>query len=251
MAVHLAIIMPVFNEVRWVKRAAERVLETTPPPGPDGHPCSRTLFIIDDGSTDGTGPIVEALAQVPGVVTLRHGTNMGKGAAIRTGFARALDSGADIVLVHDADLEYDPRDHARVLEPILDGRADAVIGSRFIGPTHRVLYFWHYVANRFISTLCGMITNLNLSDVECCIKAFTANSLRAMTLTEDRFEIEVEMVAKVAKARLPSEDGGAARRARVYEVAVTYSGRTYEEGKKIRWEDGLRALWAVVRHGFG
>jgi glycosyltransferase involved in cell wall biosynthesis len=248
--VHLAIVMPVYNEVRWVGRAVERVLQTPPPATPDGMPCSRTLILVDDGSTDGTGAVVQQLART-GVISLRHGINLGKGAALRTGFARALELGADVVLVHDADLEYDPRDHARVLEPILDGRADAVIGSRFIGPTHRVLYFWHYVANRLISTLCGMVTNLNLSDVECCIKAFSAQALRAMTLTEDRFEIEVEMVAKVAQARLTDREESSPRRARIYEVAVTYSGRTYEEGKKIRWQDGLRAIWAVFKHGIG
>lgn len=250
----LAVVIPVYNEARWVRAGVDRVLATPVPPR-----CERSIILIDDGSTDGTTDIVKALGAEGLVVPLHHGVNCGKGAALRTGFQRALDLGFDIVLVHDADLEYDPADHAAALAPILDGRADAVIGSRFIGQTHRVLYYWHYVANKVITTFCGMVTNLNLSDVECCTKAFTAEALRRMTLTESRFGIEIEMIARVARARLPdaARDSPSAphtapprvRRARVYEVAVNYSGRTYEEGKKITWQDGAAALWCIIKHG--
>lgn len=251
----LGVVIPVYNEARWVEAGIDRLLATPAPVRPDGSPLERTIVLVDDGSTDGTTDIVKRLGERGAVVAVHHGVNRGKGAALRTGFAKALDLGADVVLVHDADLEYDPRDHAAALAPILDGRADAVIGSRFIGQTHRVLYFWHYVANKIISSFCGMVTNLNLSDVECCTKAFTATSLRALPLTADRFDIEIEMIARVARARLPVAEpdapAGSTRRARVYEVAVSYSGRTYEEGKKIGWEDGLAALWAIVKYGIG
>jgi len=256
--VKLAVVIPVFNEVRWLRPSLQRVLDTPVPDAPGGESVERTIILVDDGSTDGTTDLVRELGAAPGIVGVHHGVNCGKGAAIRSGFARALELDADIVLIHDADMEYDPADHAAALAPILDGRADAVIGSRFIGQTHRVLYYWHYVANKVISTFCGMVTNLNLSDVECCTKAFTAPTLRAMTLTENRFGIEIELIARVARARLPESPAPAAaphttpptlRRARVYEVAVSYSGRTYEEGKKIGWKDGVAALWCIVRHG--
>ncbi|CAG0997257.1 Undecaprenyl-phosphate mannosyltransferase [Phycisphaerales bacterium] len=255
----VAVVIPVYNEARWVRAAVERLLATPAPAPPGGAPCERTIILVDDGSTDGTTEIVEAMGTEGLTTPVHHGVNCGKGAALRTGFQRALDLGADIVLVHDADLEYDPADHAAALAPILDGRADAVVGSRFIGQTHRVLYYWHYIANKVITTFCGMVTNLNLSDVECCTKAFTAEALRKMTLTENRFGIEIEMIARVARARLsdPGADSPKAphampprvRRARVYEVAVSYSGRTYEEGKKITWQDGAAALWCIVKHG--
>ncbi|GJQ31127.1 MAG: glycosyl transferase [Phycisphaerae bacterium] len=257
---HLAVVIPVFNEARWVRAAVERLLATPPPTTPDGRLCHRTVILVDDGSSDGTTDLVKALGQTDDVIALHHAVNLGKGAALRTGFAKALDLAADVVLVHDADLEYDPRDHAAALAPILDRRADAVIGSRFIGHTHRVLYYWHYIANKLITTFCGMVTNLNLTDVECCTKAFTAPALRRMNLTASKFDIEIEMIAKVAKVRLPDEptaDPAPAtthqrtRRARVYEVAVSYSGRTYEEGKKITWHDGLAALGAILKHGLG
>lgn len=248
----LAVVIPVYNEARWVRASVERLLATpSPRVGDDGDArCERTLYLVNDGSTDGTREILDALAgeRGPVVRVVHQPANRGKGAAIRTGFERALADGAEVLIVHDADLEYDPRDHEPVLRPILDGRADAVIGSRFIGHTHRVLYYWHYLANTFITTACNMATNLNLTDVECCLKAFTAPVLRACVLTEERFGIEIELIAKIARARVPDGAGGAVRRARVYEVAVGYAGRTYEEGKKIGWKDGVAALWCILTH---
>lgn len=257
----IGVVIPVYNEARWVEAAVSRVLEAPVAPTPEGWPCDRTVYAVDDGSTDGTVEILRRMGELQGVVTQFHPANRGKGAAIRTGIARALQDGVDIVVIHDADLEYDPKDHVAALAPILDGRADAVIGSRFIGQTHRVLYYWHYLANKFITTCCNMATNLNLTDVECCTKAFAASALRTMTLTEERFGIEIELVAKIAKAWVPEAAPGATpptqtgaegarrRRARVYEVAVNYAGRTYEEGKKITWCDGLAALACIVKHG--
>jgi glycosyltransferase involved in cell wall biosynthesis len=208
---------------------------------------------VDDGSSDGTRPIIEELGKTHGLQAVIHEVNKGKGAALRTGFAAALKAGADIVLVHDADLEYDPADHAAVLAPILDGRADAVIGSRFIGHTHRVLYYWHALANRFITTACDMATNLNLTDIECCSKAVRRAALEQINIQEDRFGVEVELVAKLAGIRVPHEQPGNApgmtRPLRIYEVAVSYAGRTYAEGKKITWRDGLQALSCIFRYG--
>ena len=239
-----AVVIPVFNEVRWVRQSVRRVLSV--------H-AAANIILVNDGSTDGSGKVLDELASEHGIVVLHQESNRGKGAAIRTGIAHALANGADAVLIHDADMEYDPADHAALLAPLADGRADAVIGSRFIGQTHRVLYYWHSVANSLITTLCNMVTNLNLTDVECCCKAFSRAALERMTLRESRFGIEIELIARVARIRLPnapSQPGGAAdRRARIYEVPVSYAGRTYEEGKKITWKDGLRAIVCIVRYG--
>jgi glycosyltransferase involved in cell wall biosynthesis len=244
----LAIVIPVYNEARWVRQAIERVLSTPPPNG-----CTRSLVIVDDGSTDGTRAILAEFSGREGVQVILHEKNQGKGAALRTGFSAALRGGAEVVLVHDADLEYDPADHELVLKPILSGRADAVIGSRFIGHTHRVLYYWHALANRFITMACNMATNLNLTDIECCSKAFTRDVLAQVDIKEDRFGVEVELVAKVARLRVPHEDPGntpgVTRPLRVYEVAVSYAGRTYAEGKKITWRDGVHALVCIFRYG--
>lgn len=235
----LDVIMPVFNEEATVAQAAERLLAT---PAPGG--LRRRLVIVNDGSTDATRDLVNALADGrEDVEVVHHPVRRGKGAAIRTALER---SDSDVVLVHDADLEYDPADHAGVLEPILAGRAEVVIGSRFLGRSHRVLYYWHAVANRIITTLSNMLTNLNLTDIECCTKAMTRDVRARLTIREDGFGVEPEIVAKVARMRL---DGG--RRVRVYEVPVAYSGRTYEEGKKIGVADGLRAVWCILRYGLG
>ncbi|MCW5775452.1 MAG: glycosyltransferase family 2 protein [Phycisphaeraceae bacterium] len=247
----LAVVMPVYNEEATLAEAVAR-LDAVPAPATPGGSGSleRRLILVDDGSTDGTPRIVRLLGERPDVLTVIHKRNMGKGAALRSGFAAALADGADVVLIHDADLEYDPADHAPLLRPILDGRADAVIGTRFLGQTHRVLYYWHSVANRVITTLSNMLTNLNLTDVECCLKAFRRETLEGIRVEEDRFGVEPELVAKLSRLRLPREDRmGETRPARIYEVPVSYAGRTYAEGKKITWRDGVAAAWCILKYG--
>lgn len=238
----LAVIMPVYNEAPLVERAIARVLACPPPPG-----LRRVLIVVDDGSTDATPETLDRLAVGrESLIVLHLKPNRGKGAALRAGVERAMHvapDGADFVLFHDADLEYDPADHERVLAPLLDGRADAVLGTRFLGQTHRVLYYWHSVANRAITTLCNMVTNLNLTDVECCTKAFTRDVARRLWTREDRFGIEPEVVARLARMRVE------ARPLRIYEVPVSYAGRTYAEGKKIRARDAVRAVWCILRYG--
>ncbi|GIK18722.1 MAG: hypothetical protein AMXMBFR77_02650 [Phycisphaerales bacterium] len=247
----LAVVMPVFNEEATLAEAVAR-LDAVPAPATTGgsQPLERRLILVDDGSTDDTPRIVRLLGERPDVLTVIHKRNMGKGAALRSGFAAALADGADVVLVHDADLEYDPADHAALLRPILDGRADAVIGTRFQGQAHRVLYYWHSVANRVITTLSNMLTNLNLSDIECCFKAFRREALERIRIEENRFGVEPELVAKLARLRLQHEDReGETRPARIYEVPVSYAGRTYAEGKKITWRDGVAAVWCILKYG--
>lgn len=259
--VRLAVLIPAYNERDLLPRLVRRVLDTPPPRAPGGEALERTLVIVDDGSTDGTAEVVKALGSDEGIVAVLHERNQGKGAAIRTALKAALAApvSADVVLIQDADLEYDPADHAAVLGPILDGRADAVIGSRFLGLSHRVLYYWHAVANGFITRCSNMLTNLNLTDIECCSKAFTRQVGERIRIRENRFGIEPELVARLAHLWL--EDGAPGegtregqagragrRRARVYEVAVSYAGRTYEEGKKITWRDGVRALWCIAKY---
>lgn len=237
--VRIAVLIPVYNEARWAAASIGRVLAA--------HASSAHVIVVDDGSSDGTAAALRPMHERGEITLLTHPANRGKGAAIRTAMAHALEHGADVLLIHDADLEYDPADHAAVLAPILDGRADAVIGSRFIGQTHRVLYYWHRVANGIITTACNMATNLNLTDVECCTKAFTSEVARGLSLREERFGVEIELIARIARARLP--EGAGTRPSRVYEVAVSYAGRTYDEGKKITWRDGVRALWCILRYG--
>ena len=262
--VHLAVLMPIYNERPLLERSLRRLLDTPPPllPQPPGPPtadfqltrCRRTLILINDASTDGTHDLLTTLAADPAIAPFvrvaHHSVNMGKGAAIATGLAQAKEIAADLILIHDADLEYDPADHHDILAPILDGRADAVIGSRFIGSTHRVLYYWHSVANRLITLLSNMLTDLNLSDIECCSKAFTAPVANQLTIEEPRFGLEPELVAKLSKMRLPDPDQGrdTSRRLRIFEVPVSYAGRTYAEGKKITWRDGIRALIAILKY---
>lgn len=253
----LAVVMPVYNEAGLLARSVDRVTATPAPliPGQAGRRCERVIILVDDGSTDGSRDLVRDLGQREGVVAVLADRNRGKGAAIRLGLAEAVKHNADLAIIQDADLEYDPADHAAVLAPILDGRADAVIGTRFMGQTHRVLYYWHQLANRVISTLSNMLSNLNLSDIECGFKAFSRPVLDRLDLTEDRFGVEPEIVARLARMRLPDEaaapGSGRIRALRIYEVPVSYSGRTYAEGKKIGWRDGFEALWCIVRHNLG
>lgn len=258
---HIGIIIPVYNEARLLPRLLDRLIATPPPAAPvatdepdapEGRaPLTRRIYVIDDASTDGTREYLARLPTMPeplrSVRVLLHDRNRGKGAAVRTGLKQALADGCDIVLIQDADLEYDPRDHARLVRPILEGRADAVVGSRFLGEQHRVLYFWHSVANRAITLASNVFTNLNLSDIECCLKAFTRDVGNQLKLEEDRFGIEPELIAKFSRALVAGE-GGAKRPARIFEVAVTYAGRTYSEGKKIRPRDGIAALWCIFKY---
>jgi glycosyltransferase involved in cell wall biosynthesis len=225
----LAVIMPVYNEQATVERAVARILAA---------PIDMDIRVlaVDDASTDGSFDLLTRMAATdPRITVVRHTANRGKGAAVRTAIA-SLPADADIALIHDADLEYDPADYPRLVGPIRDGRADAVFGSRFIGSdAHRVLYFWHAIGNRVVTVASNMLTNLNLTDMECCLKAFRSDVLRRLDLQEDRFGIEPELVARAAKAG-----------ARVFEVGVSYAGRTYAEGKKIRWTDGFDAIRAMI-----
>jgi glycosyltransferase involved in cell wall biosynthesis len=193
--------------------------------------------IVDDGSTDGTRQILAEYESAADVTVVLHAENQGKGAALKTGFMRAK---GNVVVVQDADLEYDPADYAKLLQPIIEDQADVVFGSRFIGDNHRVLYFWHSAGNRLITLLSNIFTNLNLTDVETCYKLFRREIIQqiAPTLQENRFGIEPELTAKVA--RLPG--------IRIYERPISYSGRTYAQGKKIGWRDGFRALWCIVKY---
>ena len=224
----LSIVVPVYNERDLAPQALARIEAA---PLPDG--LARELVLVDDCSTDGTREWLQEYAATRPHVTLRlHPHNQGKGAALRTAFAAAS---GDLVIVQDADLEYDPREIATVLEPLLDGRADVVFGTRFLGHTHRVLYYWHSVGNWLLTTLSNMLSNVNLSDMECCYKLFRREVLERIDLKEDRFGFEPEVTAKVARLGC-----------RIYEVPVSYSGRTYAEGKKINWRDGFSALRCIL-----
>ena len=232
----LSIVIPVYNERATLQELLRRVL-AAPLPG-----LTRELVIVDDGSTDGTRALLEGVETLTGplpegcqVKVLFQEGNRGKGAALRRGFAEA---GGDLVLVQDADLEYDPGDYPRLLAPLLEGRADVVFGSRFVGGApHRVLYFWHFVGNRFLTLCSNALSNLNLTDMECGYKLFRREVLQQIEIKENRFGVEPELTAKVARLGC-----------RLYEVGVGYAGRTYAEGKKIGWRDGMRALWCIARY---
>lgn len=251
----LAVLIPVYNEERLIGTAVARLDAAPTPAGPDGVPLRRQYFLVDDGSTDGTAAALAGLAGRPEVTLIGHERNRGKGAAVRTALKAALawtgpaGERADLFVIHDADLEYDPADHAGLLGPMLEGKADAVIGSRFLGSSHRVLYYWHSVANRFLTFCSNVCTNLNLSDIECCLKAFTRPVAERLNIVEDRFGLEPELIAALAHLRVPHEERPTDERAlRIYETAVSYAGRTYAEGKKITWKDGLAALRCIVRY---
>ena len=224
----LSVVIPVYNEAATVEGIVAQVL---------AEPTDKEVIVVDDGSTDGTAEKLTTLAADGDVQLLRHERNRGKGAALRTGIEAAA---GQIVLVQDADLEYDPADYPKLLKPILDGKADVVYGSRFAGgQSHRVLYYWHSVGNRVITMLSNMFTNLNLTDMEVCYKVFRRDVLDRITLREDRFGFEPEITAKVSHLGC-----------RIYEVGISYAGRTYEEGKKVGWRDGVRAIWCVIKYNF-
>lgn len=244
----LAVIIPVYNESRLLPKLFAKLVATQPPALPDGTAVKRHIYLIDDGSTDGSGPLIDKLAEQKRVHAIHQPNNMGKGAALAAGIKQALDDDADVLIIQDADLEYDPNEHAPVLAPILDGRADAVIGTRFLGQTHRVLYYWHSIANRIITLMSNMMSNLNLTDIECGFKAFTRDAIKDIQITEKRFGVEPELVAKLAKTRVIDEESRQSRPLRIYEVPISYAGRTYSEGKKIGWKDGFEALWCIVKH---
>ena len=239
------VVIPVYNESRWLGPMLDRLRAT-----PAACGMERTIVIVDDGSTDGSRELVQTQQDKPDTVVVLHEQNKGKGGALQSGFRAAMNiEGASVVIVQDADMEYDPADHETMLGPIARGDAEAVIGSRFLGGEHRVLYFWHSVANRFITLLSNMLTNLNLTDIECGPKAFRVEVVRRLELREYRFGVEPEMVAKVARMRdIDAGDDVKIGRARVYEVPVRYAGRTYEEGKKIGWRDGVSALWCILKY---
>lgn len=235
----LSVIVPVYNEEKTVGALLEKVAIS---------PFDKEIVVVDDGSIDNTrGEIEKAKSKLGDVIKpFYQQKNQGKGAAIRRGVVEAIGK---IILVQDADLEYDPQEYPKLLEPILSGRADVVYGSRFFssGP-HRVLYFWHYLGNRFLTALSNMFTNLNLSDMETCYKAFRAEVIKNINLKENRFGFEPEVTAKAAKLRV-KEKSGRTISLRIYEVPVSYFGRSYEEGKKINWKDGIKALWCIVKYG--
>jgi glycosyltransferase involved in cell wall biosynthesis len=223
----LSVVIPVYNEHQWVRELVRRV---------QAAPIPKEILVVDDCSTDGTRDILRDL-EAEGVRVFYQPYNQGKGAALREGFRHVT---GNVVVVQDADLEYDPAEYPLLIQPILEDRADVVFGSRFIGDSHRVLYFWHSVANKVLTALSNMFTNLNLTDMETCYKVFRREVLQGITLRSNRFGFEPEITAKIAKKRGPAW--------RVYEIPISYSGRTYEEGKKIGLRDAFTAFFCIVRY---
>ncbi len=224
----LSIIIPAYNEIHTIGEILQKVFET---------PYDKEIIIVDDGSKDGTREYLTRLKEKEkdkNIKIIFHEKNMGKGASIRTGISAAT---GDIILIQDADLEYDPREYPKLLAPIIEGKADVVYGSRFMGGPHRVLFFWHYVGNKIITLLSNMFTDLNLSDMETGYKVFTKEVLKGVEIKSNRFGLEPEITAKMAN-----------KKARIYEVDIAYYGRSYQEGKKITWRDGIKALLAILRY---
>jgi glycosyltransferase involved in cell wall biosynthesis len=246
----LAVVIPVYNERALLPRLIERIDATDRPAGPDGMPVTRHLLLVDDGSTDGTLDLLADLGRREDVTCLHADRNRGKGSALRRGFAAALEMGCDLAIVQDADLEYDPADHGKALAPLIDGRADAVIGTRFLGETHRVLYFWHSVVNRGITALSNMLSNLNLTDIECGTKAFDAQDPPAAASETDRRPVRdrARDGREAREAPAARRSRGGERAPRIFEVPISYAGRTYAEGKKIGWRDGVEAIRCILQH---
>jgi glycosyltransferase involved in cell wall biosynthesis len=220
----LSVVVPVYNENNTIDEIFKRI---------SAVPYSKEIIFVDDGSSDGTLEKLRKFERIPGVQVVYHEHNQGKGAALRTGFEKAT---GDVIIIQDADLEYDPSEYGVLLRPILDDDADVVFGSRFLGGSHRVLYFWHYVGNKVLTTLSNIFSNLNLTDMETCYKVFRREVISDIVLKSNRFGFEPEFTSKVARKHW-----------RVYEVPISYRGRTYGEGKKIGWKDAVAALFAIIR----
>ncbi len=222
----ISVVIPVFNEAHFLVETIARI---------QASGVTSELVVVDDGSSDGTREILQGFKNTPGLIAIHHDLNRGKGKALKTGFDVCT---GDVIIIQDADLEYDPRDYPKLLGPILDGKADVVYGSRMTGDgPHRIMYFWHMQGNKFLTLLSNMLTNLNLTDMETGYKAFTRDVLSKLVLVENRFGFEPEFTAKVSRIG-----------ARIYEVGISYTGRTYAEGKKITWRDGIWAIWCIFRY---
>jgi glycosyltransferase involved in cell wall biosynthesis len=225
-SITLSVVIPAYNEIKTLEEIVSRV---------EAVPVRTEIIVVDDCSSDGTRDLIEKLANDGRVVARMHEKNQGKGAALRTGIQAAT---GDFVVVQDADLEYDPSEYPKLLQPLVDGKADVVFGSRFSGgESHRVLYFWHSLGNQFLTLASNAFTDLNLTDMETCYKIFRREVIQSIPIEENRFGFEPEITAKVAKAGC-----------RVFEVGISYSGRTYAEGKKIGWKDGVRAMWCILKY---
>lgn len=223
----LSVVIPVYNERRTIEEIIRRV---------EGVAIEKEIIVVDDCSTDGTRDVLKKLEDRNEIKVIYQPRNQGKGAALREGFKHAT---GDIIVVQDADLEYDPREYPQLIAPIVEGKADVVYGSRFLSGPHRVLFFWHYVGNKILTTLSNMLTDLNLSDMETCYKAFRADVIKRIKLRENRFGFEPEVTAKIARMGC-----------RVYEVPISYHGRDYSQGKKINWKDGVAAICCILKYRF-